>query len=432
MKSAKVLQLAMASALGFSLVLTGCSSTTTKEASSTSDSKKVTLEFWNGFTGPDGNDMKKIVDGFNKQYEGKIEIKTQTMKWDQFYDKIRTVVNSGTAPDVAAMHLDQVPRMASKGVLTPLDDLLKDSDLKKEDFIPQVWDAGIYESKRYSVPLDVHPIALYYNVDLLKKEGFDKPPATMADFVKIAKATTKDTDGDGKIDQWGFGMPTLWPANLMYYSTLRQFGGESVSKDGMTALYNDDKGVKALQTLSDLIYKDKISPEKIQADGEVTLFKQGKMAMTINGIWMINGFKEQQGLNFAAAAIPQFGDMPATWANSHNFVIPKQKKDDPEKTKAAITFINYVTSNSIEWAKGGQIPAKNSVRDSAEFKALKEQSAIAEQVPYLVFPPASPTYVDVWAPAETAINKALLGQMTPQAALDEAKDKGEKAAKAAK
>jgi len=422
----------MASVLTGSLVLAGCSSDTKDTASEGDSAGKVTLEFWNGFTGPDGNDMKKIVDEFNQKNAGKIEVKTQTMKWDQFYDKIRTVVSSGNAPDVAVMHLDQMPRMASKGLLTPLDELVKDADLKKEDFIPQVWEAGLYEGKRYSVPLDVHPIALYYNVDLLKKEGIEKPPATLEEFVKVAKATTKDTDGDGKIDQWGFGMPTLWPSQLMFYSAIRQNGGESVSPDGTKALYNDEKGVKSLQTFVDFIYKDKISPEKIQQDGEVTLFRQGKMAMTINGIWMINGFKEQQGLNFAAAPIPQFGEQKATWAGSHNFVIPKQKKEDKAKTEAAAEFIKYVTSNSMAWAKAGQIPAKNSVRDSADFKALKEQSAIAEQVPYLVFPPASPTYVDVWVPAEQGVNKALLGQMQPKQALDEAKDKGEKAAKAAK
>lgn len=422
----------MTSALAASLVLAGCSSSSSESTTKTTEGSKIVLEFWNGFTGPDGNDMKKIVDEFNKSQAGKVEVKTQTMKWDQFYDKIRTVVNSGNAPDVAVMHLDQMPRMASKGLLTPLDELIKDAGLKKEDFIPQVWEAGMWDGKRYSVPLDVHPIALYYNADLFKKEGIEKPPTTLEEFVSTAKKLTKDTDGDGKIDQWGFGMPTLWPSQLMYYSAIRQNGGESVSADGMTALYNDDKGVKALQTLVDLIYKDKISPEKIQQDGEVTLFKQGKLGMTINGIWMINGFKEQQGLNVAAAPIPQFGDTKATWAGSHNFVVPKQKKEDPAKVKAAAEFINYVTSNSLAWAKAGQIPAKNSVRDSADFKALKEQSAIAEQVPYLVFPPASPTYVDVWVPAEQGVNKALLGQMQPKQALDEAKDKGEKAAKAAK
>ncbi|PTX64433.1 multiple sugar transport system substrate-binding protein [Melghirimyces profundicolus] len=425
MWSKKWLHAGLALLLSISL-LTACGGETS------GDSGTVTLTFWNGFTGPDGKNMKEIVDQFNKEHKGKIHVKMEAIPWDNFYDKIRTVVASGKAPDVAAMHLDQVPRMANKGVLTPLDGHLEKVDLKKEDFLPEVWEAGVYEDKRYGIPLDVHPIGLYYNVELLKEAGFDKPPTNLKEFLEVAKATTKDTDGDGKIDQWGFGMPTLWPAQMIFFSNLHQFGGEAVSSDGTKALYNSEEGEKTLQLMKDMIFKYKVSPKNIQQDGENTLFRQGKMAMHINGIWMINGLKEQKGLKFAAAPLPQFGDQKATWASSHNLVLPKQRDEDPKKTEAAMTFVDYVTENSLAWAKAGQIPARNSVRESDEFKALKEQSQFAKQVDYLKFHNPTPTFVDVWSPTEQAINKVLLGQKEPEEALNQAAKKGEKMAEAQK
>jgi multiple sugar transport system substrate-binding protein len=436
MKSMKLLFVLL---LSFSLIFAGCSSS--KESSggtesssgtkssggtetSTEPAKEITLEFWNGFTGPDGADMKKIVDRFNKENAGKINIKTQTMPWGTFYDKIRTVVSQGKAPDVAIMHLDQIPGMASKNVLTELDSLAADLDMKEADFIPRVWQAGIYEGKRYAIPLDVHPLALYYNVDMLKDAGYNAPPTTYEELVAMSKAMTKG-------DQYGIAIPSLWPSQLIYFSSLYQHGGESVSADGLTPLYNSDQGVEALKKMVDLVFTHNVSPKDIQQDGEVTLFRQGKVAFHLNGIWMINGFKEQAGLNFATAPIPVFGNQKATWAGSHNFVIPKQKNEDPAKIQAAMTFVKYVTDNSLDWAKAGQIPAKNSVRDSAEFKALEHQANIAKQVDYLVFPPASPTYVDAWVPGEQAVTKAVLGQMQPKEALDEGADKGKKQAAAA-
>jgi multiple sugar transport system substrate-binding protein len=411
--------------LSFSLIAAGCSSKESASGGEGAAGGEITLEFWNGFTGPDGADMKNIVDRFNKENEGSIKIKTQTMPWGTFYDKIRTVVSQGKAPDVAIMHLDQIPGMASKNVLTELDTLAADLQMVEEDFIPQVWQAGMYEGKRYAIPLDVHPLALYYNVDLLKKAGYDAPPTTYEEFVEMSKAMTKG-------DEWGFAMPTLWPSQLIYFSSLYQHGGESVSPDGLTPLYNSDAGVEALQKMVDLVFKHNVSPKDIQQDGEVTLFRQGKVGFHLNGIWMINGFKEQAGLNFATAPIPVFGDKKATWAGSHNFVLPKQKNEDPAKLQAAMKFVKYVTDNSLDWAKAGQIPAKNSVRDSDEFKALEHQANIAQQVEYIVFPPASPTYVDAWVPAEQAVNMALLGQKQPKEALDEAFEKGKKQAEAAK
>jgi multiple sugar transport system substrate-binding protein len=397
---------------------------------SAAEDGEITLTFWNGFTGPDGKDIKRIIDDFNKEHKGEIQIKTQTMPWGEFYDKIRTVVSSGQAPDIAIMHVDQLPRQADLGVIVPLDEYIEDFQLSEEDFLPAVWQAGIYEDKRYAIPLDVHPVGLYYNVDLLKEAGFDEPPSTLEEFLEVAKATTKDTNDDGKTDQWGFPMPVMWPSQLIYFSTLHQMGGEAVSEDGMKALYNSPEGVKAAELLESFVSEHKVSPKNIQADGEVTLFRQGKAAMHINGIWMINGFKEQEGLNFDVAPMPTFGDQPATWAGSHNFVLPKQKEDDPKRVEAAMTFIEYVTEHSIEWAQAGQIPAKNSVRESDEFKELELQSRFAD-VDTLVFPNPSPTYVDVWVPAEEAINEIILGKKSAEEALKQAANKGEKKAESA-
>jgi len=430
MKNVKALLVLL---LVFTIVIAGCSSNTSTNNESSSnggDSKEnassgaITLNFWNGFTGPDGQDMKKIVDQFNKEHEGQIQVKTETMEWGVFYDKIRTVVTQGQAPDVAVMHLDQMPGMAKNGILYELDELASSLDLKEEDFIPAVWKAGMYEDKRYAIPLDVHPLALYYNVDMLKEAGYDAPPTTWDEFLEMSQAMTKG-------DQYGFGMPVLWPSQLIYFSALYQHGGESVSPDGLEPLYNSAAGVEALQKLTDLVHKYKVSPTDIQQDGEVTLFRQGKVAFHLNGIWMINGFMEQEGLNFATAPIPVFGDKPATWAGSHNFVLPKQKEDDPAKREAAMKFIKYVTDNSLAWAKAGQIPAKNSVNQSPEFLALEHQANIAKQSDYLVFAPASPTYVQAWVPAEEAVQLAILGQKQPKEALDAAADRGKKEAAAA-
>ncbi|CCJ32675.1 ABC transporter substrate-binding protein [Caloramator australicus] len=420
----------------FLLVLTllvslfsGCSKSTSNKPT---EFKNVQLEFWNGFTGPDGKGMQKIIDQFNKEYEGKINVKTQVMQWGQYYDKIITSVTSGKAPDIGIMHVDTLPKYAKKGVIIPLDELAAKLDLKESDFIKAVWDAGIYEGKRYGIPLDVHPLGLYYNVDLLKQAGFDHPPTNMEEFLTMAKAMTKDTDGDGKIDQWGFAMPTLWPSHQIYWTVLHQFGGKATSDDGTEPLYTSQEAIDALQFLADTVFKYQISPKNITQDGEVTLFKQGKLGFHLNGIWMIAGFEEQQGLNFATAPVPQWGKQKAVWAGSHQFVIFKQKEQDPVKLEAAMTFIDYITKHSIEWARAGQVPARNSVRESDEFKSLKHQMGFAQQADYLVFPVSSPYFPDAWGPSGEAVTNVILGKDTPASALQKAADKARKQVQANK
>ena len=85
-------------------------------------------------------------------------------------------VASGAGPDVAAMHLDQVGTNAARGVIIAMDDFADDLELEESDFNPTVWKAGIYDDKRYSIPLDVHPLGFYYNNALLQKGGVTEPP----------------------------------------------------------------------------------------------------------------------------------------------------------------------------------------------------------------------------------------------------------------
>jgi multiple sugar transport system substrate-binding protein len=40
----------------------------------TGEDGEISLSFWNGFTGTDGDNMAVMVNNFNKQYEGKIKV----------------------------------------------------------------------------------------------------------------------------------------------------------------------------------------------------------------------------------------------------------------------------------------------------------------------------------------------------------------------
>ena len=53
---------------------------------------------------------------------------------------------------------------------------------------------------------------------------------------------------------------------------------------------------------------------------------------------------------------------------------PDGAVSSPTPSAAARVFVNYISQKSLEWAKGGQVPARKQVRESAEFKALPEQA----------------------------------------------------------
>src|SRR3954449_12259576 len=112
------------------------------------DGPTVTLDFWNGFTGGDGPQMLALVEAFQRQHPN-VRVRMVTSRWEDFYTKLPAAVQSGQGPDVALMHVDQIPTNAAHGTILPLDDLVRDLGLEERDFAAPVWRAGTYRGHRY-------------------------------------------------------------------------------------------------------------------------------------------------------------------------------------------------------------------------------------------------------------------------------------------
>lgn len=374
----------------------------------------VELTFWNGFTGGDGPFMKKLVDQFNGEHDN-ITVEMNTMQWADYYKKLPSAVTAGKGPEIGIMHVDSVATNAARNVIQPLDDVAEALGLSEADFAPVPWQAGLYQEKRYAIPLDVHPLGFFYNKTVMEKAGLDpdNPPMSADDYMAALDACkSKGIEG-----HWATPFPFTGTQTLQ--SLLWQFGGDLFSEDASAVTWADEPGVQALTWYTDLI-ADGHSPKKVGQDADAIALQNNKTAFNWNGIWNINTLKEKKDLEWGVAALPNIGGQPAAWAGSHQFVLPVLKTPDDNKSQAARVFLNWISEQSLEWAKGGQVPARNEVRDSEDFQALTEQAALATQIDDLHFPPPVPGIGDALAEWDKALNEAVLGQKKPAQALQDA------------
>jgi multiple sugar transport system substrate-binding protein len=374
----------------------------------------VALAFWNGFTGGDGPVMKSLVDKFNAANPN-IKVTMNVYEWADYYQKVPAAVSTGNGPDLGIMHVDSVATNAARGVILPLDDLATSLQLKEEDFSPPVWRAGVYNSKRYAIPLDVHPQGMFYNKKVLTAAGLDpeKPPTTGEEYMAALDALKS------KGIQGHWATPFPFTGTHQFESLTWQFGGQLFDEKGTKPLFAEAPGVQALTWLSDLVKKG-YSPKNVAQDADLIALQNGKAAFNWNGIWTINTLKAVKGLEWGVSALPQIGTQKAAWAGSHNFVQFKQKATDQNKLQAGKVFINFISQQSLEWAKGGQVPARKEIRDGAGFAALKEQAAIGSQIDDLHFPPSVPGIGDAMATIDVAVNEAVLQRKEPGKALADA------------
>lgn len=358
-----------------------------------------TVVWWDFLGGGDGVRMKKLIEDFNTAHAGTIKIDATTLEWGTpFYAKVQTSAAVGEAPDVMTYHASRIPLAVSQGILTEItpDEWTK-MGLGQSDFAPATWNAVTVEGKQYAVPLDTHPIVLYYNKDLLAKAGVlgeDGKPKGL-DSREGFTATMQALKDAGV--EFPLGSVTA-DGNFMFrtvYSLMCQDGGELMTGDEFLAGDNAQKLQNALEVLQGWT-RDGLQSSYTDYPATVALFTSGKAAMMINGVWEVPTMTDlaAQGKLFewGAVEIPVIFEKPCTYADSHGFAIPqnKGKEMSAEKRAAVLQVMSWMDKNSLFWATAGHIPAYLPVTETAEYKAMEPNATYSPVTSHLIFDPRTP------------------------------------------
>jgi multiple sugar transport system substrate-binding protein len=167
--------------------------------------------WWDFLAGGDGVRMKALIDGFNAEHQGEIQIQGTTLEWGTpFYTKLQTSAAIGEGPDIATYHLSRIPLAVDSGTLSEItDEDLAGAGISDADFTAAASEAGKVDGTRYAVPFDQHGLILYYNKDMLTEagliggdglpkglDGLDNFNAILAQFTKDGKYGISTPTGD--------------------------------------------------------------------------------------------------------------------------------------------------------------------------------------------------------------------------------------------
>ena len=379
----------------------------------------VTVRFWNGFTGPDGRTMLRMVKRFNRENPD-VHVLMQRMDWATYYNKLFVAGMGERAPEVFVIHVANLPRFHRAKFIHPVDDLAAaDGGFDARSLDASCWDAVAFGGRHLGIPLDVHPQGLYYNKRLFREAGIvdeagrARPPTNREEFLDAAERMTKDLDGDGRPDQWGFAFTHI----LNNFQTLMpQFGGSYFGADGSCTL-EDPRNVEALAFGVELIRGRRCAPPPEDMHAWIG-FRQGKVAMVFEGVYMLQALLRQKDLDFGGAPIPVLGRRAGTHADSHTLCI--RAGLDERRVEASWRLTRFLSDNSLEWSGGGQVPVRTALRTTREFAAMDVQSQYARQMPYLNFPPRVPFLFEFRSEFNRALERALRGRATPAEALADA------------
>ncbi|MDB6052057.1 MAG: sugar transporter [Pseudomonas sp.] len=131
----------------------------------------------------------KLLPDFEKRTG--IKVSYETVPYENSRERQVLDFTAGNENDVVLTDVVWIGEFAGNGWLEPIktftnDKKLADPELKLDGFFPILLESfGTWNKNVYGLPFDNYSGLLYYNKCMLKDAGFDKPPATWDELLKV-------------------------------------------------------------------------------------------------------------------------------------------------------------------------------------------------------------------------------------------------------
>ncbi len=413
----------------FALLAAACSSGG-GGTGSTGPNGQVNLVLWMGYTPPppasqgvEYESLKGLIAKFT-QLHPKIHIRMEYVDNDYALQKVTVALQGGEQPDISYQYGTNMPPVAQTSEVVNLTNIVKQPQYGWTDFGQGERDVATVNGKVLGIPALVDNLAVVYNKTLFAEHHLATPGPdwTWSQLAADAKAIS---DPSQKI--FGLTFPadgsetTVWE----YEAMLWEAGGHILNSGNTQAAFNSPAGVEALTWLRQMqqahaLYLD-FHPD---AGNSETLFNSGKLGMIITGPWDLSSFPN---VHYGVQIMPSWnpGGSHQTISGPDNWVI---FNNGPTRVAASLEFLRFLTSPANLLANSmatGDLPTKLSVVSmpgfadfNVKFPGAGVFAANLKNVEQAR--PQIAQYPRISAALGREVVEALLGQTSPQAALNSA------------
>ena len=241
-----------------------------------------------------------------------ITVKITQQGWSDYWSGISTGFVGGTAPDVFTDHLAKFPEFVKQNQLMDIQPLIDADKVPTDIYYPGLADLWSKDGKRYGLPKDWDTIGTVYNADMLKAAGVDPKvfdtwawnPKDGGTFEQTIAKLTIDKNGKNGLD------PAFDKANVVQYGFVLGGFQDAYGQTGWSMFaasngfkynagpwatkynYDDPKLAETFDYLASLWLKKGYSPDAAAQTslGNSSLFQSKKVAITLDGSWMIGTY----------------------------------------------------------------------------------------------------------------------------------------------
>ncbi len=394
-----------------------------KSGNSKAEGERRVVTIW--YDGTEEESVKKLEPEFEALHPD-IDLQFEIVPYSDLSTKEMVACQSSVGPDVMWQSYAWTNSFAKMGLLTSYSSYLENSSIDLEnDFDPVALELGTVDGQIYGLPWSMEAMCLVYNKDMFREAGLDpdQPPKDWEELVEYARKLTVDKDGDGTVDQYGYGLVGNLTGNtwFRFVPELWSAGGEVANGDMTAGTLNSPQAIEAMTHYTELLTKHHVAPEGSVNNGAAevrTLFNNKNVAMYVDGQPAVKNIqKDAPDIDVGVALWPGKEGTLNAGLGGYYIATPKNAAN-PED---AWVFIEYFLSKEVQEYFPVSFPANLKARDTDRFDDEISRT-FAEQLthtrnfqPLPDTPGAQQIILD-------AVQSVLTGMSTPEEALNEANE----------
>ncbi|MDX2006582.1 MAG: maltose ABC transporter substrate-binding protein [Meiothermus sp.] len=351
------------------------------------------LTVWTHYGGPELAWLKATAASFSRSSGTPVEV--VEVPFGDIQNKFILGAAQGQASDlIVSIPHDWVGAMAAAGVLEPMGKYATKSYIDGLNDVAV--DALTFRNNLFALPMFAESVALIFNRKIIREA-----PKTWDEFLKVA---TDNTTGN----RFGF----LYDLGNAYfnYGWFTAYGGSVFGRNASGTNASEvrlggDAGNRAVGFIKDLRYRYRLIPEGVDYGVADSAFKEGSLAMIMNGPWAIGDYRKAN-IDFGIAPMPSppgggawkpFVGVQGVAMNAYS----RNKTAAANFAKLLVTTQNQVSFNKA----GGRIPVSK-----AAAQQLRSDPVVAGFSPIIANGtpmPNIPEMGKVWGPWGNGLSQAI-------------------------
>ncbi|TAG27817.1 MAG: extracellular solute-binding protein [Burkholderiales bacterium] len=386
-------------------------------------SKSVTYVGWSQDEAASKPTLTAMFDGYRKE-QADVKLDVVGFPFGQMQQNVLLRLRSNQPLDVVQLTERWLPQFATTGRMLDMNQVFGKATLEKQ-ISPEILKFGEFRGKQLGVPWTAASIGMVANAKVMSDAGVTAPPQTIDAFLSALRAIKRT-------------QPQAVPYALMtknnnslspeFQTWLWTFGGSLFDSKGQVTV-NSAAGVRALTFMTDLV-REGLAAKDIDRPDARRMYAQNQTGF-YNDAPLARGFARNNSgkgtafdSNVIAMATPvvRTGDTPRAFAWSHLLCMFGTGKAVPNAQSPQAKFISHLAmnpGNQMQYFKEqGLFPVVGSALADLASDAYVStwskaaRSALRDEISFW------PNSADLTSILGEEVQSAMLGQKTPQAAIE--------------